>query len=72
MIKQYRERFHKLPLFTQAVLLLLLFIFAFGIFGPSMVSAKSTFAVWIGIGGCTFAGYILWSFSSLIREKLNG
>ena len=69
-MKTIQEMFFKLSLPIQAIALIALAIFSFGLIGPSMISSNSTIAVWFGIAVCVAAAYLLWELSAKLRELL--
>jgi len=69
-MKRLEDEFRKLNSTYQVVILVAVLVFTFGLFGPSMVSSKSTFAVLIGIAGCVVVAIEVYRLSKPLLEKL--
>ena len=73
MLEKVEAWFGGLSPFFKVAVLVISAVFMFGVFGPSMISAKSTFAVWIGIAvliGYSWLAYRLGRpvFDELLKE----
>lgn len=69
-MEKLKTEFLKLQPYVQAVILLVYGIFMFGLMVPSLLSAKSTFAVYIGAALVFASVYYMWSFSEKLRGLL--
>lgn len=69
-MKAFEKKFNELSPIYQVIALMVVSIFAFGLFGPSMISSKSTFAVLIGIAVCVAVAVEVFRLSKPLMKKI--
>ena len=70
-MSKLKVMFFGLSLAMQAIVLLVVAVFLYGIVVPSLLSANSTVAVWIGFILFLVGLYLHWIFSEKLRDWIN-